>query len=247
MITLLIFILMVITFFLAICHYKKAYLTSFLMTMIVFLSIGCGVFSALTLNHLEPPNETLIQPHWAKRNAIVVLGAGSVALPQLNIVKPTVLAYSRINETAHLYFLCKKTANTCQIIISGGDASRTGKSEALIYQQALLNLGVNNADIILEQRSMNTYENAEFTSAILKSESFNNVFLVTSGLHMKRALIYFSYFGIDAIPARSDYIAPMLFAIPIGYNFAIADFIMHEYIGILRLYVYDFFGWNVSK
>lgn len=230
----------------AIFNYRKAYIISFLITIIIFLGIGCGIFSSLTLNNLESPSESFTQLHWAKRNAIVVLGAGSVMLSKINILKPTVLAYSRINETANLYFSCKKTGNACNVIISGGDASRTGKPEAIIYQQELLNLGVNNSDIILEQYSTNTYKNAEFTSAILKSKSFDNVFLVTSGLHMRRALMYFSHFGIYAIPARSDYVAPIILAIPIGYNFAISDFIMHEYIGIMRFHIYNYFGWNVK-
>jgi len=231
---------------LAICNYKKTCCVSLLVTIISFLGIGCGIFPSLTLSHLESANAVLIQPHWAKRNAIVILGAGSVMLPKINILKPTVLAYSRINETAKLYLSCKKTGNECNIIISGGDASKTGKPEAIIYQQELLDLGVKNSDVILEQYSMNTYKNAEFTSAILKSKSFDKIFLVTSALHMKRALMYFSHFGINPIPAVADYIAPIILVIPIGYNFAISDFIMHEYVGIMRFHIYNYFGWNVK-
>jgi hypothetical protein len=32
--------------------------------------------------------------------------------------------------------------------------------------------------------------------------------------------------------------------LPTGYNFAIADLVVHEYIGILRYYIYNLLGWN---
>lgn len=244
--TFLIFLLIVITFCLAIFNYRKSYILFFLITIITFLGIGCGVFPALMLNDLESPGETVTQPNWAKKNAIVVLGAGAIKPPKVNSYEPTVLAYSRINETAKLYFSCKKTGHICNIIVSGGDANKIGRSEAIIYQQVLLNLGVNNADIILEQQSLNTYKNAELTSYILNTKSFEHIYLVTAGLHMRRALLYFSNFGIYPTPARSDYIAPMILVIPVGYNFAIFDFIIHEYMGIMRFYIYNYFGWNVK-
>ena len=32
--------------------------------------------------------------------------------------------------------------------------------------------------------------------------------------------------------------------IPVGYNFTLADYAVHEYIGIWRYYVYNFLGRN---
>lgn len=132
----------------------------------------------------------------------------------------------------------------CSIIVSGGDAAEAGESEAVIYQKALIDLGVANSDIILEQKSKNTYQNAEFTSAILQNHSFNQIILVTSGIHMQRALLYFSVFGVNPMPAPSDYLSSITSYFPLGYNFAMADFTLHEYVGVVRFHLYNFLGWN---
>lgn len=245
MTTLLILILLLITTYLLTRSYVKTGKIISIATLILFILVGIGVFSSYFLTKLEsyPP---LNHPIWMKRNAIIVLGAGAVKLPEENNAKPTVLAYSRIYEAARLYTSCKATNAECKIIISGGDAQSIGQSEAVVYQNALNGIGVKTADIILEPNSMNTYKNAEYTSAILRENKFDTLLLVTSGIHMKRALLYFGHFGIKAIPAVSDYIPSKLYIIPLGYNFAITDFVIHEYAGIIRFYLYNYFGWNAN-
>jgi hypothetical protein len=56
--------------------------------------------------------------------------------------------------------------------------------------------------------------------------------------------LYFSYFRIYPIPCAADYIAPQMSVLPISYNLTIADIAAHEYIGMLRYYIYNFLGWN---
>ncbi len=50
------------------------------------------------------------------------------------------------------------------MIISGGDAQNNGVTEAEVYEQQLLRLGVPMADIIQEPNSVNTWKNAQLTS-----------------------------------------------------------------------------------
>ncbi len=183
-------------------------------------------------------------PQWGKNNAIVMFGAGAVKIPELHQVKSNVFGYARMVEAMQLYLACKKAAAQCTLIISGGDPLATGKPEALVYQEVFRDLGIEQADILLDQRSQNTFENAKFTSFILKSRNYDKIFLVTSAYHMKRALLYSSHFGIHATPEIADYSISNISFSPKGYNLALADFAMHEYVGILRFYVYNFFGWN---
>ena len=236
-------LLIAIICFLALRYYKTS-LFMIAFTLIFLLVVGCGLFSIFLLTNLESSYAPLDQPVWEKNNAIVVLGGGNILLKN-NTVKPFFVSYSRIYEAARLYSLCRKTHSECKVIISGGDPRGLGKSEALVYSQELLGVGVKASDIILESHSNNTFENAKFTSAILKSQGVHyKVFLVTSGIHMKRSLLYFSHFAVHATPAIADYITPSISIIPTGYNFAIANFTLHEYLGIIRLYVYNYFGWN---
>lgn len=212
----------------------------------LFFTVGTGIVAAGLLKYLERPlYYSSDHIAWKKNNAIILLGSGTVSLPSTSEVKPSISSYSRIWKGASLYSMCKKTNNVCTIILSGGDTLKTGKSEAQTFKEELLDIGIRAQDIITESASLNTYKNAQMTSNIVKLQQFDNIFLVTSGIHIKRAQLYFSSFGVHTIPISADYLAPTLSFIPLGSNFAITDFALHEYIGIVRFYVYNYFGWNV--
>ena len=214
-----------------------------LVTLIAFEAVGSGWIPSLLLGSLQSTSAGE-NPAWGERNVIIVLGDGTVRLPGRSIVKPSALSYSRILEAVRLYSLAKERNHQCNILISGGDASGTGMTEAEAYRTEMTQLGVTDSDIILERRSMNTFQNAEFTESILHKQQFDKLFLVTSGLHLRRALLYFGYFNIHPTPCPADYVVPPISILPTGYNFAIADLAAHEYVGILRYYIYNLLGWN---
>ena len=246
MVTIVILFILFVACCFALLNWQKTTAAATIVALIGFEVVGCGLVPSLLLKNLQLRSIVEDNPQWGKRNAIIVLGGGTAQLPDQSTVRPAVLAYSRILEAVRLYFLAKKSNCQCNIIISGGDASRTGVTEADNYRAEMLQLGVEDSDILLERRSLNTFRNAEFTEAILKQQTFNKLFLVTSGLHLRRALLYFSYFGVYPTPCASDYVIPHMSILPVGYNFAIADAAAHEYVGIVRYYVYNFFGWNPS-
>jgi uncharacterized SAM-binding protein YcdF (DUF218 family) len=239
-----ILILLIITIILLLRKYIKTGTSTLIFTLACFLLIGDGLVPSLLLKQLQMPFVDMPEPQWGSQNAIVLLGAGAIQLPITHAVRPTIIAYSRLNETMRLYRACITEHHKCTVIISGGDTLKMGRSEASVYQDVLLTMGVKNADIELEANSMNTFKNAEFTSAILKKSQFDQVILVTSGIHLTRALLYFSHFGINAKPALADYLTPQFSVIPLGYNFAMTDFAIHEYLGITRFRIYNFLGWN---
>jgi uncharacterized SAM-binding protein YcdF (DUF218 family) len=59
--------------------------------------------------------------------------------------------------------------------------------------------------ILAESASRNTHENAEFTREVLVEHGLWRVLLVTSALHMPRALATFTSAGIEAVPAPTDF------------------------------------------
>jgi uncharacterized SAM-binding protein YcdF (DUF218 family) len=227
----------------ALFRWRKIAAIAISITLIAFEAVGSGWIPSLLLGPLQSTSADQ-NPAWGVRNVIIVLGDGTVRLPSQSIVKPSALAYSRILEAARLYSLAKKSNHQCNILISGGDASGTGISEADAYRAQMTQLGVTDGDIIVERRSMNTFQNAEFTGSILQGQQFDELFLVTSGLHLRRALLYFGYFNIHPTPSAADYVVPSISILPTGYNFAIADLAAHEYVGILRYYIYNLLGWN---
>ena len=85
-----------------------------------------------------------------------------------------------------------------------------------------------------------------FTKEIIKNLPYDNYLLVTSGIHMKRSLLYFKSFNINVIPAISDDPKPLLW-IPVSYNLTLMDFAIHEYFSIYRFYLYDFLNINYNS
>ena len=211
-----------------------------LMTLVYSIAIGSGLVPALLLKPLQAPFVDLQTPEWKKNNAIVLLGGGTTQLPGSNIYIPSTMIYSRIYKTAELYFSCRKQ-HACRIIMSGGPIDHTEKSDALVYERALMKLGISQDDFILELKSTDTQTNAEYTQAILQQSPFDQVIIVTSGIHLKRSLLWFSHFNVQAKPVSADYLEPGFGIATLGYNFAITDFALHEYLGILEVYVYNFF------
>ncbi|HZX69226.1 MAG TPA: YdcF family protein, partial [Rhodanobacter sp.] len=134
----------------------------------------------------------------------------------------------------------------CKVEVSGGDARRLGQSEAAIYAENLRQLGVDPADLLLEPRSMNTWQNAQFSGPLLKAAGADRVLLVSSGFHLRRGMLYFTHFGIHATPVRADYVSGIASWKPLSYNFTMADMALHEYVGIARYHWYNAMGWNVQ-
>ena len=176
-------------------------------TLIAFEAVGSGWIPSLLLGSLQLMSFEG-NPTWGDRNIIIVLGDGTVRLPGRSMVKPSALAYSRILEAVRLYSLAKKSNHKCTILISGGDASGTGMTEADVYRAEMVQLSVVDSDILLERRSINTFQNAEFTESMLRKQQFDKLFLVTSGLHLRRALLYFGHFSIYPTPCAADYVVP---------------------------------------
>jgi uncharacterized SAM-binding protein YcdF (DUF218 family) len=72
-------------------------------------------------------------------------------------------------------------------------------------QQLLTEWGVLPEAIVNETDSQNTFGNAVFTARILDRRNIKTILLVTSALHMRRALAVFLSLGINAIPVATDY------------------------------------------
>ncbi len=90
------------------------------------------------------------------------------------------------------------------IILSGGLVLKKegGEPEAVAARRRLLLMGMEESLVFIEEKSRNTWENAQFTK-----ERYNpgTVILVTSAYHMPRSVYSFSRHGIKTIPAPTDY------------------------------------------
>jgi uncharacterized SAM-binding protein YcdF (DUF218 family) len=95
-----------------------------------------------------------------------------------------------------------------KIFISGGSGSMLHKDEreSIPLKSYLVSIHIPEEDILIESESKNTYENAVYTSEALKKlypkdEPF---LLITSGFHMRRALLCFQKEGLTVTPYSTD-------------------------------------------
>lgn len=128
---------------------------------------------------------------------IVVLG-GNTQANRSNWFEPynRATATDRIDRAAALY----SAQRAPKIIVTGGP--HEGRiSEAQGMAKVLRLKGVPEQAIILEKESRNTYENAIFTERLLKKLPNGKILVVTSALHMPRALATFQRLNMPVIPA----------------------------------------------
>jgi uncharacterized SAM-binding protein YcdF (DUF218 family) len=227
-------------------RHRRSARAVFLLGAILFFAVGCGLVPAVALEDLQTGYAAEPVQPWKPRTAIVVLGAGTERVADSRAVEVLALAYGRVVKALELYLQCRHEGKACRVIVSGGDARGYGASEAKVYGAVLVRIGVDPTDLVLEGRSLNTWQNAQFSAAWLNDHPQDEVFLVTSGLHLRRSILYFSHFGIRALPVRADYAAAVVSPLPQAYNFLLTDLALHEYTGLLRYRVYELLGWNIK-
>lgn len=147
----------------------------------------------------------------------------------------------RIMHAVQLY----KLGKVQKLIVTGGTGllldRPDSRSEAAQIAQVLLISGVPKADILLEEQSRNTRENALYTVRLLQESSLNpdRLLLVTSAFHMRRALACFEKTGLHPQPYSTDFYTseqqydPVELLIPSGDTFPTWTRLIKEWIGFL--------------
>ena len=154
----------------------------------------------LTLERQYPPVAVEDTP---TADAIVVLGGGVTGPAPPRIAIDLSDAADRVLHAARLY----RAGKAPVVVVSGGAIPWLGSDipEARSMQTLLEEWGVPGASILAEGASRNTHENAVFTRQLLVEQGLQRVLLVTSAMHMPRALATFTSAGIDAVPAPTDF------------------------------------------
>jgi uncharacterized SAM-binding protein YcdF (DUF218 family) len=111
------------------------------------------------------------------------------------------MSSDRFIQTALLY----KKGHIEKIIVSGGPNGMEMKDdfrEADFLAKNLVDLGIPAADILVENKSRNTVENARFTKRVLDSVGGTSTksVLITSAFHIPRAVKTFEMEGIAVRP-----------------------------------------------
>jgi len=150
----------------------------------------------------ESPYPPVVASSAPQAQAVVLLGGG---------IRPAGLDGSAANMGAaadRMWMAAElmRAGKAPVVVLSGGsNPTESATSEAQAMQQVLLALGVPQAAMRLEERSRNTRQNASETAALLLPQGQRRILLVTSALHMRRAVRLFQAQGFDVIPAPTDH------------------------------------------
>jgi uncharacterized SAM-binding protein YcdF (DUF218 family) len=229
-------------FFAAIVLWKRARRPLILCVVVLFWLLSAGWLTAPLLELAQPRQQNAAPASFAPRTAIILLGGGTIYDNNHELVPPRDVLI-RIRVSADNYAACKQTAATCQVIVSGGNPQRHPATEAQTYLPYLLRQRVARADIVLEDSSRTTYENARNVSAILGQSHYDALILVTSAYQMPRALLDFHRFGIEPQPLISSVRHARLGVLPRYENLLSAEVALHELLGIVQFHIYRAFGW----
>lgn len=165
----------------------------------VFYLLSTGWISGILIGSLESKYP---RPENLAGDCIVMLGGGALAGTPALTGDGTLAcaAESRLALTAKLYH-----QRPVPIILSGGQVYADSGNEADIAKRELMLLGISPKDIIAEDKSINTRQNAIYTSEIMREKSFKQPILVTSAFHMERAVLNFQKEGIEPVPFATDF------------------------------------------
>lgn len=221
---------------------KKLRIGICISVVVIIIMIGNGFLGQLASEYLQKSyTKTAEVKNTASQNPIiVVLGGGVVDMNNTETLHT--MSYSRIVKAYQLYNEYKKNNQSCKILISG--KGRGHKSEAELFSENFKRMGVPDSDMIKEDKSMNTYENAKYSSKIVKQMAPSSVYLVTSGFHMKRSVSLFQTFGIHPVPEASDFIDTEITVFPNSYNAAFTFVMLKEVLGIWQVELYNSLGVN---
>lgn len=165
--------------------------------------LSSQVISNAIAGHLEdlyPPTAVAASP---RADAILLLSGGvSPAIPP-RLWSDLGGASDRVLHAARLY----RAGKAPLILATGGSWVRVkgAQSEAGAMADLLVEWGVPRRAILLETKARTTHQNCMFAKPILRRRGIHSVLLVTSAMHMKRALATCRTAGIDAIPSPTDF------------------------------------------
>ena len=217
-------------------HRKRAIvlLLSGLFILIAFSTKG--VSDRLLLN-LESQYSPLVKIP-AQISKVVVLGGGNAGRYQFPVnTQLSAASLSRLIEGIRIYrHLATQHATT--LILSGGRIFNS-QSESGQNRNVAMTLGVPSEAIIIENGSLDTYEEANYLKPYLKQQPF---ILVTSASHMPRAMKLFKQNGMKPIAAPTQFLVhqtknPFKRYFPSATYLVHSNIALHEYFGLVDLWL----------
>lgn len=193
----------------------------------ILLALSLPIVGMTLLASLEPGP---VSAPSQSPSAIIILGGDVEKINEAPQVVMGPISLERVRTGA---VLARSTG--LPMLVSGGIVNHTAVPVATLMQASLTtDFGI--PPRWIEATSVDTWENAEQSAKLLRSEGVTSVFLVTHAWHMRRALFAFRRVGIEAIPVPVRHDPEPTWAasefVPRPSAWLNCFFAMHEWIGL---------------
>lgn len=213
-------------------------------TLVIYYLLSTGPVNYLLIRSLETATTGFLgtTSGGGKPEAIVILAGGAwrsgPLRPRNELSGPS---WRRLWGGIEIY---REEGGKIPILYSGGSGDIFDQIpiEASLAREYALTTGIPRSDFLIETTSRNTYENIRETKKILDREfpdsNPHRIFLVTSSVHMPRAILIAKKAGIIPIPKPSDFLlrSPgfnLLDFLPSAETFLDSTRCLNEWLGIV--------------
>lgn len=191
---------LILIFLIQFFNFNRKKLLHHISTLFLFVVLVLSTpFVSSNLMELISYNTVINSGDLKKADAIVILGAGiSESAREYDGVDLSPSTLQRIRYGAYLF-----NQTGLPILVSGGKLPGQQYSEAAIMKKILEETFMTPARWI-EESSLSTDENAEYSQEILATDKINSIILVTHSWHMNRAARLFEKTGLNVFKAPTD-------------------------------------------
>ncbi len=170
------------------------------------------------------------------QTAFVVLGSG--VLPAMAGVPPRERLDSAARARTYGAARWFQPTQPAAVIVSGASAGPNPNASAEAMADALVYAGVPRERIWLEPRATDTRDNARYSVELGRTRGITRFVVVTSALHMPRALREFRRAGVDPVAAPVEYLGPSFGGVtewfPAASSLGRTQQVLHELLGMLK-------------
>jgi uncharacterized SAM-binding protein YcdF (DUF218 family) len=175
-----------------------------IIVFVAFLFILIGV-SPIPIRMAANLEDRFPKPHIVPSNvvgAILLGGSFNRAVSVERGLVSYLITCSRIIEFAQL---AHQNPNLRLVFTGGGVPISKGQSESALLRKVYQEMGIDTSRILFEDKSKDTIQNAKFSFELVKPQKGETWLLVTSALHMPRAMGLFRKAGWNVLAYPVDY------------------------------------------
>ena len=207
---------------------KKRY---WLTALLILLGLGLVLFGTLEIVIATHSRDRLMED--PQPEVMVIFGC------QMRKDGPSILLKDRL-DTALTYW---EEHPDIKIVVTGGKGDDEHVSEAQGMYDYLTAHGVDGAQIFMEDKSRNTWQNVNYTFALMEREGWNltdDVLLVSSGFHLARIEMLWDRVRIGILRDEvynDQYISTL--AAPVSHKPSAVQMFFREPLALVKSFLFD--------